>query len=69
MSTQAPRQMHLGAFLFNLGNHVAAWRHPDTPVAGLMELGFYRRLAQAARAESRLIGSGRIVTVWPTITS
>jgi FMN-dependent oxidoreductase (nitrilotriacetate monooxygenase family) len=48
MSTQAPRQMHLGAFLFNLGNHVAAWRHPDTPVAGLMELGFYRRLAQAA---------------------
>ena len=48
MSTQAPRQMHLGAFLFNLGNHVAAWRHPDTPVAGLMGLGFYRRLAQAA---------------------
>ena len=48
MSTQAPRQMHLGAFLFNLGNHVAAWRHPDTPVAGLMELGFYRRVAQAA---------------------
>jgi FMN-dependent oxidoreductase (nitrilotriacetate monooxygenase family) len=40
--------MHLGAFLFNLGNHAAAWRHPDTPPAGLMDLRFYARLAQVA---------------------
>ena len=42
------RQMHLGAFLFNLGNHIAAWRHPETPPAGLLDLGFYARLAQTA---------------------
>lgn len=40
--------MHLGAFLFNLGNHVAAWRHPCTPPSGLMDLRFYARLAQVA---------------------
>ncbi len=42
------RQMHLGAFLFNLGNHIAAWRHPGTPPNGLLDLGFYAGLAQAA---------------------
>jgi len=42
------QQMHLGAFLFNLGNHIAAWRHPATPAGGLMDLGFYKRLALAA---------------------
>lgn len=25
----APRQMHLGAFFFGAGHHLAAWRHPD----------------------------------------
>lgn len=42
------RSMHLGAFLFNLGNHVAAWRHPDAAPAGLMDLRFYAHLAQVA---------------------
>ena len=42
------REMHLGAFLFNLGNHVAAWRHPGTPPAGLLDLRFYAHLAQTA---------------------
>ena len=40
--------MHLGAFLFNLGNHAAAWRHPGTPPGGLMNLRFYTHLAQTA---------------------
>ena len=40
--------MILGAFLFNYGNHVAAWRHPGTPADGLLDLGFYARLAQTA---------------------
>ena len=40
--------MILGAFLFNYGNHIAAWRHPGTPSAGLLDLGFYTGLAQAA---------------------
>lgn len=40
--------MILGAFLFNYGNHIAGWRHPATPAGGLMDLGFYSRLARAA---------------------
>lgn len=42
------RQMHLGAFLFNLGNHVAGWRMPGVPVEGLMDFAFYRELAEIA---------------------
>jgi len=41
-------EMHVGAFLFNYGNHIAAWRHPDTPPDGLLDLAFYKRLAQTA---------------------
>ena len=42
------RQMHLGAFLFNLGNHVAGWRMPSVPTEGLMSFAFYRDLAGIA---------------------
>jgi FMN-dependent oxidoreductase (nitrilotriacetate monooxygenase family) len=42
------RQMHLGAFLFNLGNHVAGWRMPGVPTEGLMSFAFYRDLAEIA---------------------
>jgi FMN-dependent oxidoreductase (nitrilotriacetate monooxygenase family) len=42
------RQMHLGAFLFNLGNHIAGWRMPGVPVDGLMSFAFYRELAEIA---------------------
>ena len=42
------RQMHLGAFLFNLGNHSAGWRMPGVPTEGLMSFDFYRNLAEIA---------------------
>lgn len=42
------RQMHLGAFLFNLGNHIAGWRMPGVPTEGVMDFDFYRDLAQIA---------------------
>ena len=42
------RQMHLGAFLFNLGNHIAGWRMPGVPTDGLMSFDFYRTLAEIA---------------------
>ncbi len=42
------RQMHLGAFLFNLGNHIAGWRMPGVPTEGLMSFAFYRDLAAIA---------------------
>lgn len=42
------RHMHLGAFLFNLGNHVAGWRMPGVPVDGLLSFAFYREMAEIA---------------------
>ncbi|MBE1444446.1 LLM class flavin-dependent oxidoreductase [Paenibacillus sp. OAS669] len=47
MSVKA-RQMHLGAFLFGVGHHVAAWRYPDTEAHGIMDPAFYERFAQTA---------------------
>lgn len=42
------RQMHLGAFLFGVGHHVAAWRYPDTEAQGIMDPAFYERFAKTA---------------------
>ncbi len=50
---QGERRMHLGAFLFNLGNHAAAWRHPGTPPGGLMDLRLLR--ASGADGGARLL--------------
>jgi len=42
------RHMHLGAFLYPTGHHVAAWRHADAvPDAGI-NIAHYRHLAQVA---------------------
>ena len=46
--SQSPRQMHLGAFLFGVGHHLAAWRHPDVDPAGAASLAHYQRLARLA---------------------
>jgi FMN-dependent oxidoreductase (nitrilotriacetate monooxygenase family) len=42
------RQLRLGAFLRGPGHHLAAWRHPDAPASGGMQLAHYRNLAQIA---------------------
>lgn len=42
------RQMKLGVFLTGVGHHVAAWRHPDAPAGGNLNIHFYKRLAQTA---------------------
>lgn len=44
----APRQMHLGAFLFGVGHHVAAWLHPSVDPAGLTRLDHFVHLARIA---------------------
>lgn len=44
------RQMRLGAFLFGVGHHAAAWRHPDVDPAGAMRFDFFRDLARKAEA-------------------
>ena len=42
------RQMKLGVSMIGMGYHLAAWRHPDAPAAGNMELSHYVRVTQAA---------------------
>ena len=51
----APRQMHLGAFFFGAGHHLAAWRHPDVvPSAGgqIAALTEWTQLAEAAKFDA-----------------
>ncbi|MGE0280856.1 MAG: LLM class flavin-dependent oxidoreductase [Rhizobiaceae bacterium] len=43
-----PRQIKLGAFLPGGGQHIAAWRHPDSPADGATNFEFHKRLAQTA---------------------
>ena len=45
-----PRQLRLGAFLYSIGHHVAAWRHPDVDPHDAFRFEFYRELAQKAEA-------------------
>ncbi|UJF31495.1 LLM class flavin-dependent oxidoreductase [Paenibacillus hexagrammi] len=49
MSTPSnKKKLHLGAFIFGVGHHVAAWRYPHTDTLGLLTLDFYRKFAQTA---------------------
>ncbi len=43
-----PRQIHLNAFLRNVGQHEAAWRLPETDTNAVTDIGHYQRLAQIA---------------------
>ncbi|KAB0636722.1 LLM class flavin-dependent oxidoreductase [Burkholderia latens] len=42
--------LHLGAFLYPTGHHIAAWRHPDSQADAGVDFRHYVRLAQAAEA-------------------
>ncbi|MBP1888001.1 LLM class flavin-dependent oxidoreductase [Sinorhizobium mexicanum] len=42
------RQLHLNAFLRNVGQHEAAWRLPETRVASVTDIDHYRNLAAIA---------------------
>lgn len=50
MREPATRQMHLGAFLYSVGHHVAAWRHPDVDPVGNFDFAFYKAMVQKAEA-------------------
>ncbi|WOD14937.1 LLM class flavin-dependent oxidoreductase [Paraburkholderia kirstenboschensis] len=43
-------QLHLGAFLYPTGHHIAAWRHPDSHAGAGSDFRHYVRLARAAEA-------------------
>jgi FMN-dependent oxidoreductase (nitrilotriacetate monooxygenase family) len=45
---QQSRQIHLNAFLRNVGQHEAAWRLPETDVKAVTDIDHYRNLAQIA---------------------
>lgn len=54
-SSAAPRQLHLGAFFFGVGHHLAAWRHPDVDPAAASDiesLKDWARLAEAAKFDA-----------------
>lgn len=42
------RQLHLNAFLRNIGQHEAAWRLPETDLAGITDIAHYIELARLA---------------------
>ncbi len=42
------RQLHLNAFLRNVGQHEAAWRLPETRISSVTDIDHYRNLARIA---------------------
>lgn len=42
------RQLHLNAFLRNIGQHEAAWRLPETRISGITDIDHYVELARIA---------------------
>ncbi|MCU6794437.1 LLM class flavin-dependent oxidoreductase [Paenibacillus sp. WQ 127069] len=40
------KQLHLGVFLLNTGQHVGGWRHPETHADRLLDLSFYQDFAR-----------------------
>ena len=46
--TNPSRKIQLGAFLPGGGQHVAAWRHPDSPLDGATSFAFHLELAKTA---------------------
>jgi len=46
--SQPKRQLRLGAFLMSSGHHVAAWRHPDTPVDAGLNFQHFRQITETA---------------------
>ncbi|NMO94895.1 LLM class flavin-dependent oxidoreductase [Paenibacillus lemnae] len=41
-------QLKLGAFIYGVGHHIAAWRHPESDSSGFLKLDYYKRFAQIA---------------------
>lgn len=49
------RELHLGAFFFGVGHHLAAWRHPDVDPAAASDiesLKAWARIAEAAKFDA-----------------
>lgn len=46
--SQARRQLHLGAFFFGVGHHLAAWRHPDVDPGAASRIASLREWTRVA---------------------
>ncbi len=44
------KRLYLGLFFIGTGHHVSAWRHPDTPWDGDVNIDYHIRVAQQAEA-------------------
>lgn len=44
----AKKQLHLGVFLLNTGQHMGGWRHPETMADRMLDLSFYQEFAKLA---------------------
>ncbi|MGQ4665483.1 LLM class flavin-dependent oxidoreductase [Metabacillus halosaccharovorans] len=42
------KQMHINLFIQGVGHHEAAWRHPNTDPANMLDISYYQRLAKQA---------------------
>jgi FMN-dependent oxidoreductase (nitrilotriacetate monooxygenase family) len=52
------KQLHLGVFLLNTGQHTGGWRHPETEADRLLDLSFYQdfaRLSERGKFDTILI--------------
>ena len=54
MTAKTPprKKMHIGMSIRGLGYHPAAWRHPDVPANGSLDIEHYVRSAKAAERGS-----------------
>jgi N-acetyl-S-(2-succino)cysteine monooxygenase len=48
MVSNEKNQMKLGAFIMSVGHHVAAWRHPEAGATDILNIDFYKNIAQTA---------------------
>ena len=55
--TSRREPLHLGAFLYPGGHHVAAWRHPSAQADAGVNAAHYRRIAQVAEAAKFDLGA------------
>lgn len=62
-------QMHLNAFIFELGHHESAWRLPESQPADLVDLDYYQGLARTAeRGSMDAIFFADLLTIDSSIT-
>lgn len=59
------RQIKIGAFIHHVGHHVAAWRLPEVPAFGAMQIAHYADMARKAeKARYDMVFIGDSLATW-----